>query len=83
MDQRLVGLVKSEPPRWDRFNRALQGAYIKAARARKDGEGRESCPYRDVRKWDGRLTWSRAFETAWLEGHTDASKEQSDERRSE
>ncbi len=33
-----------------------------------------ACPYRDKRKLDGRLTWSRAFATAWCEGfHAAAS----------
>ena len=56
------------------MNRALRGAYLKGLRARLAGE---PCvdPYQDKRKWDGRLTWSRAFSSAWRDGWQDADRD--------
>lgn len=50
------------------MNRALLGAIRKGIAAKGAGASRESCPYQDVRKLDGRLTWGRAFRKAWLDG---------------
>lgn len=47
---------------------ALEGAWQKGARAREAGEPRSANPYKDTRKMDGRLTWSRAFWRAWDDG---------------
>lgn len=47
---------------------ALDGAYLKGIHAGLAGEPATACPYEDKRKWSGRLTWSRAFITAWHEG---------------
>lgn len=38
------------------------------------GEPEASCPYDDVRKYDGRLTWSRAWCRAWLDGYREARR---------
>jgi ribosome modulation factor len=60
------------------MNRALLGAMRKGIAAKAAGEPRSSCPYHDVRKLDGRLTWGRAFRKAWFDGYdgtlTDADK---------
>lgn len=47
---------------------ALDGAFRKGQEAFRAGDGPNDCPYQDKRKADGRLTWSRAFRTAWREG---------------
>jgi ribosome modulation factor len=47
---------------------ALDGAYLKGLMAGLADEPVESCPYEDKRKQSGRLTWSRAFRTAWGDG---------------
>jgi len=38
------------------------------------GRREEDCPYRDRRKEDGRLTFSRAWRLAWLEGFREQKK---------
>lgn len=50
------------------MNPALHGAYRKGLAAGEAGEPVTACPYRDQRKLDGRLTWSRAFVRAWVDG---------------
>jgi ribosome modulation factor len=57
---------------------ALEGAYRKGLVAALEGASRDACPYRDVRKWDGRLTWSRAFRTAWFDGWAHATNNRAD-----
>jgi ribosome modulation factor len=52
----------------------LDGAYLKGINARLLGDGRDACPYQDKRKWNGKLTWSRAFQNAWYEGWRFADK---------
>lgn len=59
------------PPRFDKWNRAMQGTYIKGARAFLAGESVEDCPYLDKRTDSGRLTWSRAFQITWVDGFVD------------
>jgi ribosome modulation factor len=56
----------------------LDGAYLKGINAGIAGEPLDACPYEDKRKWDGRLTWSRAFRTAWCDGwkHATTNREQ-------
>lgn len=56
------------PPRdFEKWNPALRGAFLKGWIAGRDGLPCRS-PYLDKRKEDGRLTWSRAFESAWVDG---------------
>lgn len=50
------------------MNRALIGAIRKGIAAREAGLSERACPYEDKRKLDGRLTFSRAFRHAWLDG---------------
>lgn len=57
------------------MNRALRGAYRKGLTAGLAGDPVAACPYKDKRKWDGRLTWSRAFETAWRDGWLEATQD--------
>ncbi|NOI31892.1 Rmf/CrpP family protein [Vibrio coralliilyticus] len=49
-------------------NKALQTARKKGYEAAKQGLAVSDCPYQDLRKESGKLTWSRAFRNAWLEG---------------
>lgn len=50
------------------MNRALRAAYLKGLTAGLAGDSESACPYKDKRKWDGRLTWSRSFRSAWRDG---------------
>jgi len=60
-----------KPRGFERWNRAMQGAYRKGYEAARDGRSIEACPYKDKRKGCGRLTWSRAFTAAWRDGWRD------------
>lgn len=42
--------------------------YSNGARARANGLPLSACPYRDYRKADGRITFSRAYRNAWRDG---------------
>ncbi|KAB2319009.1 hypothetical protein F8A86_11690 [Betaproteobacteria bacterium SCN1] len=53
---------------------ALDGARLKGAEAARSGLPVQTCPYRDKRTDSGRLSWSRAFRNAWLEGHRKVSQ---------
>jgi hypothetical protein len=55
------------PQGFEKWNRALHGAYRKGWLAGSEGFSNLS-PYDDKRKYDGRLTWSRAFVRAWSDG---------------
>jgi hypothetical protein len=66
--------LMKKPQGFDLWNPAMRGAYKKGYQARMDGAPRVS-PYADKRKWDGRLTWSRAFERAWTDGYDAASQD--------
>lgn len=55
---------------------AHRGAFDKGVGARRAGRGLEACPYRDVRRPDGRLTGSRGFLHAWHEGWQWEDKQQ-------
>lgn len=55
---------------------ALFGAYKKGGAAFLAGQALTDCPYPDTRKDNGRLTWSRAFRTAWSDGWRDAERQQ-------
>lgn len=39
------------------------------------GNPKSACPYRDKRKEDGRLTFGRAWRTAWHDGYNQALQE--------
>jgi len=65
-------LVGSPPQSFERWSPAMRGAYFKGAKAAHAGQGDDACPYRDKRNDTGRLTWSRAFISAWEDGHRDA-----------
>jgi ribosome modulation factor len=62
------------PRNIESWNPAMRGAYKKGRNARLAGEPIEACPYKDKRKGDGRLSWSRAFISAWRDGWQDAEK---------
>ena len=51
-----------------RWNRAIRGAFKKGILAQQAGDPIEACPYDDIRKPDGRLSWSRSFVLAWRDG---------------
>jgi hypothetical protein len=69
--------VVKEPPfanlprGFETWNPAMRGAYLKGRRARRDDDPIDACPYRDIRNARGTLTWSRAFERAWVDGWRD------------
>lgn len=52
----------------ERWNKALLGSFKKGVLAHRGGQPIEACPYRDKRKPDGRLSWSRSFISAWQDG---------------
>jgi hypothetical protein len=54
----------------------MRGAYKKGAMAAQEGLPLTACPYLDKRKPDGRLSWSRAFRTAWRDGWNDWKTQQ-------
>jgi hypothetical protein len=43
-------------------------AWWSGAKARQANKPRFTCPYRDVRAWNGAVTFSRAFRRFWLDG---------------
>lgn len=62
-------MIDFKPPEgFDLWNRALRGAYRKGWDASAAGRPITACPYKDRRKFSGRLTWSRAFIRAWEDG---------------
>jgi hypothetical protein len=52
-----------------KVSKNLIGAYNKGSKAKEEGKKLSDCPYKDKRKDDGRLTWSRAFKKAWEDGY--------------
>lgn len=50
------------------MNRAILGAYKKGIKARADGLPESACPYDDKRNWQNKITWSRTFVKAWVNG---------------
>jgi len=56
------------PHLFHRWNRAHQGAYRKGVLAYRSGVPLHECPYGDIRKESGKLTWARSFQTAWRDG---------------
>lgn len=63
------------PAGFFRWSRPLQGAFKRGERAFLAGERLGECPYKDARKANGQLTWSRAFRRAWGDGFAWAAKE--------
>ena len=64
-----------EPYGFERWNRALQGAYRKGWAAAEAGQTEDDCPYEDKRKPSGKLSWSRSFIRAWHDGWAAASRQ--------
>jgi hypothetical protein len=62
------------------MNKALLGAMRKGARAATLNQPREA-PYGDIRQYDGKLTWSRAFIVAWLNGYDEIMKQRAAKKR--
>jgi len=56
------------PAQYPQWNRAWQGAFKKGVKAHQGGLPLSACPYKDKRKPDGRLSWSRAFIAVWRDG---------------
>ena len=50
------------------YSAAWRGAFRRGYLAFIAGETLADCPYADKRNESGRLTWSRAFQTAWTDG---------------
>ena len=65
-----------KPDGFEKWNRAMQGAFRKGYTANKEGKSPQDCPYKDKRNDSGRLTWSRAFIAAWDDGWMWADKEE-------
>ena len=63
-----VVVVIRRPPLFDKWNPSMRGAFRKGYEAKKAGVPQSECPYKDKRNESGRLTWSRAFQSAWRDG---------------
>lgn len=50
----------------------IDGARRKGGEAARQGLPLSACPYADKRSNSGRLTWSRAFRSAWFDGYREA-----------
>ena len=57
-----------------RWNKAHRGAFKRGMREHLAGVSFDACPYGDLRKDSGRLTWSRAFIAYWRGGWRWAKK---------
>lgn len=66
------------PANFFKWNRALRCAYLKGVEAYLADEPLTACPYKDKRKPSGRVSWSRAFISAWRDGWEYAKKDSSD-----
>lgn len=55
------------------WNRSLRGAYERGERDAAAGKTEADCPYKDARRCNGQLTWSRAYRSAWRDGYYAAS----------
>lgn len=53
----------------DRYEKCVETVREKGRKAKRDGVPPEDCPYKDVRKLDGRLTFSRHWRKCWFEGY--------------
>ncbi len=69
-----VDLPIAPPSGFASWNRSLQGAYKKGVLALIGGFALSDCPYKDKRKDDGRLSWSRSYIAAWRDGFRDAER---------
>ena len=49
-------------------NPAFTAAREKGRKAGAEGKPKSACPYGDHRTHRGAITWSRAFQRAWVEG---------------
>jgi len=57
------------PDGFEKWNPAMRGAYRKGYEASAAGNPPGACPYDDDKRTaSGRLTWSRAFSSAWHDG---------------
>lgn len=57
-----------EPEGYSKWNPSMRGAFRKGYDAQKDGAGMDECPYKDKRTDTGKITWSRAYMSAWRDG---------------
>lgn len=64
----LVERTLGRPRGFFTWNRSLRGAFERGERAHTEGHSIHDCPYPDKRKDNGRLTWSRGYRTAWVDG---------------
>jgi ribosome modulation factor len=48
----------------------FDAAIIRGHNAFKSGKSVSDCPYKDIRKRDGRLTFGRAWVKAWHDGYS-------------
>ena len=77
-------LLNAELPRGiELWNRAHRGAYMKGRCAALEGKSLNDCPYEDLRKPSGKLSWSRSFITAWRDGFKDMKEIISDRAHGE
>lgn len=60
------------PPGFEKWNRAIQGAYRKGWNAQRQGKKNYECPYQDKRNYKNRITFSRSFIIAWHDGYSAA-----------
>lgn len=74
----LVERALGKPRGFYSWNRSLRGAFERGERAHAEGLSIRDCPYEDKRKDNGRLTWSRAYRTAWVDGFKHASVNNAD-----
>jgi hypothetical protein len=51
-----------------RWNKAILGAFKKGVASNQSGLPITACPYQDKRTPSGRLSWSRSFISAWVDG---------------
>lgn len=56
----------------------MRGAFIKGVSAFFSGANESECPYDDIRKPSGKLSWSRAFINSWLDGFEYAKNNRDD-----
>lgn len=53
----------------------FDGAFEKGKKAAIAGMTLDDCPYDDKRKPSGKLSWSRAFQSAWVDGFRAATED--------
>lgn len=52
-----------------RYARACETVREMGRKAAREGKPESACPYHDIRKLDGRLTYSRHWRHTWFEGY--------------